>query len=112
MSRQEDIQKKLKKKRSRELLAYFRQMVGKEGIGATLRRTARYLKRRYGGKKGRFLPSKKALAAQRAADTMGWPVISVCVPVYNPNPGFFAALPASVKAQTYPNCQLCLADAG
>lgn len=111
MQQPNDMQKKLQKKRGRELAAYFRTLVAKEGLVPTLRRTALYLKRRYGLKKGRFLPKKAALARQRSADTTGWPTISVCVPVYNPDPAFFAQLLASVKAQSYPHWQLCLADA-
>lgn len=108
---EEEIQQKLKKKRNRELIAYFKEMTGKEGLTATLRRTAKYLKRRYGGKKGRFMPKAATLAAQRNADTSGWPTISVLVPVYNPQPAFFQQLLNSVLQQTYPKWQLCLADA-
>ncbi|MFV0413959.1 MAG: glycosyltransferase, partial [Oscillospiraceae bacterium] len=109
--KQDDQTQKLQKKRNRELLLYFKQLVGQEGLSATLRRTARYIKRRYGAKKGRFLPGKAALAAQRQADTAGWPLISLCVPVYNVPKDFFKELLVSVQGQTYPRWQLCIADA-
>lgn len=104
-------EQKLQQKRNRELAAYFREMVGKEGLGATLRRTVKYIKRRWGVKKGRFLPKPAVLAAQRAQDTTGWPSISVCVPVYNVPQAYFEELLASVTGQTYSNWQLCIADA-
>lgn len=106
-----DQQQKLQKKRNKELVAYFRQLVGQEGIGKTVQRTWRYVKRRYGSKKGRFLPSKAVLAAQKKTDTSGWPTISILVPVYNVPPAFWEQLLASVLAQTYSGWQLCIADA-
>ena len=39
-----------------------------------------------------------------------WPVISVIVPVFNPDAGALQACIDSVLAQTYPHWQLCLAD--
>ena len=106
-----EIEQKLKKKRRRELLAYFRQTVQRDGLLAAVRRTLTYLKRRHGGKKGRFLPSQAELLGQRQADGTGWPKISVCVPVYNVSRQFFDELVASVVGQTYPNWELCLANA-
>ena len=38
------------------------------------------------------------------------PLISVIVPVYNPDPEFLRQAIASVQAQVYPNWELCLAD--
>lgn len=111
MAQQDEKQQELQKKRNKELIAYFRQLARKEGLGATLGRTWRYVKRRYGSKKGRFLPKKAALAAQRTANTEGWPSISICVPVYNVNAGFWQQLLQSVQAQSYPRWQLCVADA-
>ncbi|MDL2325197.1 glycosyltransferase family 2 protein [Ruminococcaceae bacterium OttesenSCG-928-A16] len=111
MPQPKEQQKELKKKRNKELVAYFGQLVGKEGLGATLGRTWRYVKRRYGSKKGRFLPKKATLAAQRTANTTGWPVVSICVPVYNVNPHFWQQLLQSVLAQSYAGWQLCIADA-
>ncbi len=53
--------------------------------------------------------------AQRAASRIGsrWnyrPTISVCIPVYNPEPGWLEDAVASVKTQTYNQLELCLAD--
>ena len=98
-------------KRARELAGYFNQKLKEDGIVPTVKRTGAFVKRRFFGKKGRFLPAKKALAAQRAADTHDWPVISVCVPLYNTPKLYFDQLLASVQNQTCPRWQLCLADA-
>ncbi|MFV0352695.1 MAG: glycosyltransferase family 2 protein [Oscillospiraceae bacterium] len=112
MAEDKDIQAKLKKKRTRELLAYFKQMVGKEGIGATLARTGNYLRRRYLKRSGRFLPKKAVLQAQRQADIAGWPKISILVPVFDPDEKMFTELVESVVGQSYPNWQLCISNAG
>lgn len=98
-------------KRIRELAAYFGGQLRKEGPLPTLRRTAGFIKRRFFGKKARYLPKKEALAAQRAADSSNWPVISFCVPLYNTPTPFLGELLDSFAAQTCPNWQLCLADA-
>ena len=58
----------LKIKRMRELAGFFAQTVRTDGFGPTLKRSAAFLKRRFGSKKGRFLPKKETLAAQRALD--------------------------------------------
>ena len=47
------------------------------------------------------------------ADSAGWayrPTVSICVPVYNPRPGWLEEAVASVRAQTYDRFELCLAD--
>ena len=74
----------LKIKRMRELAGFFAQTVRTDGFGPTLKRSAAFLKRRFGSKKGRFLPQKETLAAQRALDygALGWPAVSICVPLY------------------------------
>lgn len=104
---------KLKLKRVRELLAFFFASVRQDGLGPTLRRAAAFFRRRFGSKKGRFLPRRQTLAAQRALDygALDWPIVSICVPLYNTPPRFLRALLDSVLAQTCPNWQLCLADA-
>ncbi len=112
MSAQEQKQRELKKKRNKELFAYFREITRKEGFFAAVRRTLKYLKRRKGGKKGRFLPTAAALQRQREADIVGWPKLSVCVPVYNTTRQFFDELLASVVAQSYQNWELCLVCTG
>ena len=58
----------LKIKRMRELAGFFAQTVRTDGFGPTLKRSAAFLKRRFGSKKGRFLPKKETLAAQRARE--------------------------------------------
>ena len=50
------------------------------------------------------------LMALDASDCGDQPLISLCVPVYNPEPESFGELIDSIGAQTYPNWQLCLAD--
>lgn len=84
-----------------------------DGFGPTLKRSAAFLKRRFGSKKGRFLPKKETLAAQRALDygALGWPAVSICVPLYNTPQKYLRQLLDSVLGQTCPNWQLCLADA-
>ena len=52
----------LKIKRMRELAGFFAQTVRTDGFGPTLKRSAAFLKRRFGSKKGRFLPKKETLA--------------------------------------------------
>lgn len=104
---------KTRLKRIRELFAFFFAAVRQDGLCPTLRRAAAFFRRRFGSKKGRFLPRKKTLAAQRALDyaALGWPVVSILVPLYNTPPRFLRALLESVLTQTCPNWQLCLADA-
>ncbi len=106
----DEIEQKLKKKRRQELVAYFREIAKRDGFFAALRRTFTYLKRRHGGKRGRFLPSRMDMQNQRDTDITGWPKISVCVPVYNPSRQFFDELLQSVVGQTYPNWELCIAN--
>ncbi len=103
----------LKIKRLRELAAVFVDMMRTEGAVSTLRRAAAFCKRRFGSKKGRFLPKKETLCAQRALDyrALGWETISICVPLYNTPQKFLRELLDSVLAQTCPCWELCLADA-
>ncbi len=111
MPQPDEIRQQLKKKRGAELRAYFFEIVQKEGLGAAVSRTLRYLKRRYAPKKGRYLPAKAVLERQRVADVTGWPRLSVCIPVYNPARQHFVELLQSLQGQTYQNWELCLADA-
>ena len=57
---------KVRLKRVRELFAFFFAAVRQDGLGPTLRRAAAFFRRRFGSKKGRFLPRRQTLAAQRA----------------------------------------------
>lgn len=102
---------KLQCKRIRELFAMFFTLVREDGFFATCKRAAMFFKRRFGSKKGRFLPSQSVLAAQRAKNTALWPVISICVPLYNTPEEYLRALLNSILAQSCGNWQLCLADA-
>lgn len=106
---------KLKLKRLKELFALGFSYLKSEGLGETCKKTARFFRRRFGGKKSRFLPSKKALEARRADIAAGaaanWPVISILVPLYNTPPRFLKEMLDSVMGQIAPNWQLCLADA-
>ncbi|NLW79425.1 MAG: glycosyltransferase [Ruminococcaceae bacterium] len=111
MDQNKKIQKQLKKKRKQELRAYFREISQKQGFFAAVKRTLKYMKRRTGGKKGRYLPKPLELAQHREADILGWPRISVCVPVYNTTRQFFDELLASVAKQSYSNWELCILNA-
>lgn len=102
---------KLQCKRIRELFAMFFTLVREDGFFATCKRAAMFFKRRFGSKKGRFLPPQSVLAAQRAKNTALWPVISICVPLYNTPEEYLRALLDSVLTQSCGNWQLCLADA-
>ena len=57
------------------------------------------------------LPTRKKLAAQRAAGVPGGPKISVVAPLYNTPPCFLRQMIGSVTGQSYQNWQLVLADA-
>ncbi|MEG1274144.1 MAG: glycosyltransferase family 2 protein [Ruthenibacterium sp.] len=102
---------KLQWKRIKELLRYGVTALREDGACATCKRAAGFFKRRFGGKKGRFLPPKSVLAAQKEKDTLAWPVFSICVPLYNTPPAYLHALLDSVVGQTCKNWQLCLANA-
>lgn len=102
---------KLKLKRIKELFAMFFATVKQDGLLPTLKRAAAFFKRRFGSKKGRFLPSKELLNAQKAIDTKAFPTISICVPLYNTPEKFLRAFLNSVVHQSCGNWQLCCADA-
>lgn len=55
--------------------------------------------------------SKAVLAEQRAHVFEYNPKISICIPLFNTPLNFLKELIDSVRAQTYPNWQLCLGDA-
>ena len=59
----------------------------------------------------RHEPKAAELAKQRTHRFPRTPKISVIVPVYNPPAQYLEAMIQSVLAQTYPNWELCLADA-
>lgn len=107
----------LQAKRIKELFGYAKTLTKEQGASAMLGRAAGFFKRRFLGKKARYLPTKQALAAQRDAVADGsagaenWPIISILTPLYNTPPAFLAAFLDSVQAQTAPNWQLVLVDA-
>ena len=104
-------------KRARELGRYAVQLAREEGLSTMARRGAGFFKRRFLGKKARYLPTKNYLAAQRAeyagktAESCGLPKISILTPLYNTPPAYLRAFLDSFVGQTAPNGQLCLADA-
>lgn len=102
---------KLRLKRIKELFGFFFEVMKKDGLLPTLKRAVSFFKRRFGSKKGRFLPAKQVLEAQRAVDTTAWETVSICVPLYNTPLPFLEELLQSVTQQTCGNWQLCLADA-
>ena len=55
-------------------------------------------------------PESRNRIAQRAAALEGQPLISVVMPTYNPNPAWLREAIESVRAQIYPNWELCIAD--
>lgn len=102
-------------KRIRELLAYGWGYLRQEGLASTWKRGLGFVRRRLKSKRGRYLPTKQVLAAQRAfcaaPESKSWPKISVLVPLFNTPPKYLTQLLQSVQGQTYPNWELCLADA-
>ena len=103
----------LRAKRIRELLGYAVQLTRDEGPATMLRRAGGFFRRRFFGKKARYLPAKADLEAQRAACAAGapLPVISVLTPLYNTPEGYLREFLDSFAGQTSPWGQLCLADA-
>ena len=103
----------LRIKRMKELFGYAVQVLREEGLGPVCKRAAGFVRRRFFGKKARYLPKKQVLEQQRALckQTMPGPTISICVPLYNTPKRYLQELLNSVLNQTSPNWQLCLADA-
>ncbi len=88
-----------------------------DGFAATAKKTARKLK--YGGGGGQYAafiqkyePAEAELALQRKSRLEKMPKISFLCPAYNTKPEFAKAMVKSVIAQTYPNWELMIADAG
>ena len=95
-------------KRARELGRYAVQLAREEGLSTMARRGAGFFKRRFLGKKARYLPTKNYLAAQRAeyagktAESCGLPKISILTPLYNTPPAYLRAFLDSFVNQTAP----------
>ncbi len=102
---------KLRLKRIKELFSYGAVALREDGFLPTFKRAFGFFKRRFGAKKGRFIPPKNILSAMRAKDTAHMPTFSICVPLYNTPPKYLRQFLDSVIAQTCANWQLCLADA-
>ena len=104
----------LETKRIKELFGYARTLTKEQGVGVMAGRAVGFFKRRFFGKKARYLPSKQTQETQRAdaaARADGWPIISILTPLYNTPPQFLQQFLDSVQAQTAPNWQLVLVDA-
>lgn len=103
----------LKLKRLRELARYTVTVTKEQGFGAMLRRGAGFVRRRCFGRRARYLPAAKVLAAQRAAaqNDASLPLISVLTPLYNTPEPYLRAFLDSFAGQTSPRGELCLADA-
>ena len=106
---------KLKIKRIKELFALGFSYIKTQGLMTTIKKTLRFAKRRFGGKKGRFIPTKKALEQKKqfVADFLAQNgvKISICIPVYNTPEKYLTQLLNSIQGQIYTNWQLCIADA-
>ena len=104
----------LETKRIKELFGYAQTLTKEQGVGVMAGRAVGFFKRRFFGKRARYLPSKHTLDAQRtdaAANAASWPTISILTPLYNTPPQFLQQFLDSVQAQTAPNWQLVLVDA-
>ena len=104
----------LETKRIKELFGYARTLMKEQGVGVMAARAAGFFKRRFFGKKARYLPAKQTLDTQRAdagQNAKSWPAISILTPLYNTPPQFLQQFLDSVQGQTSPNWQLVLVDA-
>ena len=104
----------LETKRIKELFGYARTLTKEQGVGVMAARAAGFFKRRFFGKKARYLPAKQTLETQRAdaaQNAKNWPTISILTPLYNTPPQFLQQFLDSVQGQTAPNWQLVLVDA-
>ena len=104
-------------KRAKELMGYAVQLTKDEGLPTMVKRGAGFVRRRFFGKRARYLPGKKVLEAQAAemvgktAENCGLPTISILTPLYNTPENYLREFLGSFVNQTAPNGQLCLADA-
>ena len=104
-------------KRAKELMGYAVQLTKDEGLPTMVKRGAGFVRRRFFGKRARYLPGKKVLEAQAAemvgktAENCGLPTISILTPLYNTPENYLREFLDSFVNQTAPNGQLCLVDA-
>ena len=102
----------LKIKRFQELVALFFTYLKDEGFSGTIKRALGFFKRRLKAKKGRFLPSKEALEAQKNyVPAFENKTISVVTALYNTNQVHLKEYIDSFLNQSYQFGQLVLADA-
>ena len=98
-------------------MGYAVQLTKDEGLPTMVKRGAGFVRRRFFGKRARYLPGKKVLEAQAAemvgktAENCGLPTISILTPLYNTPENYLREFLGSFVNQTAPNGQLCLADA-
>ena len=98
-------------------MGYAVQLTKDEGLPTMVKRGAGFVRRRFFGKRARYLPGKKVLEAQAAemvgktAENCGLPTISILTPLYNTPENYLREFLDSFVNQTAPNGQLCLADA-
>ena len=102
----------LKIKRFKELVALFFTYLKDEGFSGTIKRALGFFKRRLKAKKGRFLPPKEALEAQKNyVPAFENKTISVVTALYNTNQVHLKEYIDSFLNQSYQFGQLVLADA-
>ena len=102
----------LKIKRFQELVALFFTYLKDEGFSGTIKRALGFFKRRLKAKKGRFLPPKEALEAQKNyVPAFENKTISVVTALYNTNQVHLKEYIDSFLNQSYQFGQLVLADA-
>ena len=76
-------------KRAKELMGYAVRLTKDEGLPTMVKRGAGFVRRRFFGRRARYLPGKKVLEAQaaemagKAAENCGLPTISILTPLYN-----------------------------
>ena len=98
-------------------MGYAVRLTKDEGLPTMVKRGAGFVRRRFFGKRARYLPGKKVLEAQAAemvgktAENCGLPTISILTPLYNTPENYLREFLDSFVNQTAPNGQLCLADA-
>ena len=79
----------LETKRIKELFGYARTLTKEQGVGVMAGRAVGFFKRRFFGKKARYLPAKQTLDTQRAdagQNAKNCPAISILTPLYNTPP--------------------------
>ena len=95
-------------KRAKELMGYAVRLTKDEGLPTMVKRGAGFVRRRFFGKRARYLPGKKVLEAQAAemagktAENCGLPTISILTPLYNTPENYLREFLDSFVNQTAP----------